>query len=244
MLDNLEGILMFEIIPNWHPMLVHFTIGLLTVSIAFYALAIIFKNHKLHDQWLLFANYSLWLGVGFGIATATAGWFAYNSVAHDTASHAAMTTHRNWALTTLSVFILLAIWSYMLHRKGIKPAILFLLVGLVSAGLLSTTGWLGAEAVYRYGLGVMSLPKVEGEGHAHSHGDGAGHGDSEGKTMEMESAHEASPHEHADGENNAEHSDGGHEDGHGDQHDTTEKTKNHDNSDGHAHEKDSDGHDH
>jgi len=241
---------MIEIIPNWHPMLVHFTVGLLSVSIAFYALAIILKNNKLHEQWLLFANFSLWLGAGFALLTATAGWFAYNSVAHDTASHAAMTTHRNWALATLTVFVLLAIWSYMIHRKAIKPAILFLIVGFAGAGLLATTGWLGGEAVYRYGLGVMSLPKVEGEGHDHAHADGAGHGDGQDKTgqaMEMGADHDSSPHEHADGENGDGHSSEEHE---GDQHGTMENMKEHDNSDGHSHDNDKggdgdgDGHEH
>ncbi|MCF6301365.1 MAG: hypothetical protein L3J52_09655 [Proteobacteria bacterium] len=40
--------------------------------------------------------------------------------------------------------------------------------------LLGITAFKGGELVYRYGLGVMSLPEVEGEGHAHggSNGDG------------------------------------------------------------------------
>nr|WP_198246280.1 hypothetical protein [methane-oxidizing endosymbiont of Gigantopelta aegis] len=46
-----------------------------------------------------------------------------------------------------------------------------MLFSLVAAGMLMFTGWLGAEAVYRYGLGVKSLPVVsEGaDGHNHSH---------------------------------------------------------------------------
>jgi len=35
--------------------------------------------------------------------------------------------------------------------------------------LLANTAWHGAENVYRYGLGVMSLPQQESEGHAHNH---------------------------------------------------------------------------
>ena len=37
--------------------------------------------------------------------------------------------------------------------------------------MLIITGWLGSEAVYRYGLGVMSLPVVESntDGHDHQH---------------------------------------------------------------------------
>ncbi len=230
---------MIEIIPNWHPVVVHFTIALLSVSVGFYALAIIFKNNSRHEHWLMFANWSLWLGTGFALLTATAGWFAYNSVAHDTPSHAAMTTHRDWALVTLAVFVLLAIWSFLLQRKGMKPAVLFLLVSFAGAGLLATTGWLGGEAVYRYGLGVMSIPKSEGEGHAHSHGEGAGHEDAgQQKTNPTPSVDG-----HSDG-----HSDNHSNEGHGHDDKMQEHTKDqptpndHDaanskehNSDGHAH---------
>lgn len=46
-----------------------------------------------------------------------------------------------------------------------------------AAGLLLSTAWHGGELVYRYGLGVMSMPKSHGEGHAHEHGPGMGHTD-------------------------------------------------------------------
>jgi hypothetical protein len=47
-------------------------------------------------------------------------------------------------------------------------------------------GWLGAEGVYRYGLGVMSLPAVETSNdlHQHSHTDDS-HADPTDKNHEM-----------------------------------------------------------
>jgi len=119
------------------------------------------------------ANWSLWSGSLFTIATVIAGWFAYNSVAHDEASHAAMTLHRNWAIPTAILFLIIAISAIHLARNKNVPGIRFILVSLIALILLMITGWLGAEAVYRYGLGVMSLPQVETgtEGHNHSHND-------------------------------------------------------------------------
>jgi len=161
-----------EIIPNWHPLFVHFTVGLLSTAVIFYFATLLLSNrHPWKQQWLTMANWCLWTGCLFAIATATAGWFAYNSVAHDAASHAEMTLHRNWALPTVAIFLLMGLWAIILARKRRRPGFLFLTFSLIAAGMLMVTGWLGAEAVYRYGLGVKSLPTVEegGDGYNHSH---------------------------------------------------------------------------
>lgn len=162
-----------EIIPNYHPILVHFTIALLSISVLFYLLRLILPvNHRWKEQWLNMASWSLWTGSLFAIATVIAGWFAYNTVVHDVPSHAAMTLHRNWALPTATLFLLLGLSSINLAREKIQPGFKFLSVSVIAVILLMITGWLGAEAVYRYGLGVMSLPQVEAgaDGHNHSHG--------------------------------------------------------------------------
>jgi uncharacterized membrane protein len=142
------------------------------------ASAVLSHTNSWKQQWLNMANWSLWSGCLFAIATAIAGWLAYNSVAHDSASHAAMTLHRNWALPTATLFLLLGLWAIFTAKKARQPGFMFLTVSLTAAGLLMVTGWLGAEGVYRYGLGVKSLPVVaEGaDGHNHSHG--AEHDDS------------------------------------------------------------------
>ncbi len=166
---------MIEIIPNWHPIFVHFTVGLLSTSIGFFLLAYLVKNQHWREQWLTVAYWNLWLGGGFAVITGVAGWFAFNSVNHDTPSHEAMIEHRNWALVTLGVVIPLALWSWWKYRAGAKVNGLFLGLLLLTGGLLLSTAWHGAELVYRYGLGVKSLPKAEGEGHGHAHADGGGH---------------------------------------------------------------------
>jgi len=176
-----------EIIPNYHPILVHFTIALLSISVLFYLLRLLLPaNHRWKEQWLNMANWSLWTGCLFAIATVIAGWYAYNSVAHDAPSHAAMTLHRNWAIPTAILFLLLGFSSIRIATRNKLPGFKFLSVSIVAAILLMVTGWLGAEAVYRYGLGVMSLPKVEAgtDGHNHSHGS-----DSEAKTGPDGQAH-------------------------------------------------------
>ncbi len=165
-----------EIIPNLHPMFVHFTVALLSMSVAFHVLDFVTKGTK--AQWCILAQWNLWLGAGFAIVTVLAGFYAYNTVAHDDPSHAAMTLHLRWALPTLLIFLALAVWSFMSARAGKVASMPFLLVLVVAGGLLLSTAWHGAELVYRHGLGVMSLPQSSGDGHEHDHG--SAHGDTQG----------------------------------------------------------------
>ena len=183
---------MIEILPNWHPIFVHFTIALLTMAVIFYVLRLILPN-RYQSALTLLAKTNLYIGVSFALITAVAGWFAYNSVNHDTASHLAMTEHRNIALITLAAFVVLALWSLLAKNK---VGIVFTLLMVIAGGLLAATGWMGAEAVYRYGLGVMSLPTVSGEGHAHKHPDGQGHGNTSKSATQSKQSTENAPHPH------------------------------------------------
>ncbi len=169
---------MIDIIPNWHPIFVHFAVALLSLAVGLFVVAPFVKS-PLQEQWMIVARWSLWFGALAAIVTGLTGLYAYNTVAHDAPSHEAMTEHRNWAIATIVVFLSLTAWHIAKVRHSKKPAAVFVLCMVLGGGLLASTAWHGGEAVYRFGLGVMSLPKSEGEGHAHSHGDGGGHGDSE-----------------------------------------------------------------
>lgn len=193
---------MIEIIPNWHPIFVHFTVALLSLAVGFHLIYPLFPDGKIKQHIYIMAHWNLWLGTGFGVITAIAGWFAYNSVAHDGPSHAAMTEHRNWALVTISLFIFMSAWSLWSEIKNRHQGKTFL-IGLLIAGiLLFSTAWHGAESVYRYGLGVMSLPQPEGDGHSHEHGVETQGAQSEvQQSMEMQvetSADSHSDHQHAE----------------------------------------------
>ncbi|RKZ75514.1 MAG: hypothetical protein DRR19_29285 [Candidatus Parabeggiatoa sp. nov. 1] len=158
---------MIEIIPNWHPIFVHFTVALLSTAVGFFLLAWIAGKKPIQKQCLVVAHWNLWLGTGFAVITAIAGWFAYNSVAHDALSHAAMSEHRNWALGTLALLLPLTLWAWWNHHTGKTIQVPFLVFALVLLGLLLSTAWHGGELVYRYGIGVMSLPTSESSGHTH-----------------------------------------------------------------------------
>lgn len=173
---------MIEIIPNWHPVLVHFTVGLLFTAVMFYfAHSFLPERFSWRQQWLHMANWSLWTGSVLTLATVIAGILAFNTVAHDTASHLAMSLHRNWALPTALVFIMLAIMAVRLARKQQNPGWIFLSASGIAGLMLIATAYLGAEVVYRHGIGVLSLPDIEADAGHHQH-DHAQHDDEHSDT--------------------------------------------------------------
>ena len=152
---------MIEIIPNWHPVFVHFTVALLSVAVGMTLLARLVRDSRLRQQWIVVARWNLWIGTAAAVATAFSGWLAFNSVAHDGPSHLAMLEHRNWALVTLAWFLALMAWSLWSLRRDTRAGKLFIILMLIGGGLLAATAWHGAELVFRHGLGVMSLPQAE-----------------------------------------------------------------------------------
>ncbi|HHI9467489.1 TPA: DUF2231 domain-containing protein [Legionella anisa] len=164
---------MVEIIPNWHPVFVHFTVALVTVSFIFYVLAYLVPYTQLKTKALTFefeviARWGLWLAALISIATVAAGFYAFYTVKHSGISHAVMTTHRNWAITTALILFLTACWSVWRYSQHKTLTLPFIFIILVIQGLVLVTGWYGGELVYRYGTGVLSLPTAE-KGMPHHH---------------------------------------------------------------------------
>ncbi|HEY0665781.1 MAG TPA: DUF2231 domain-containing protein [Gallionella sp.] len=163
---------MIEIIPNWHPIFVHFTVALLLVAAALHLLSRFVIGGELGRQLPVVARWNLRIGTGLTAFTIAAGWYAYYTVAHDEPSHAAMTVHRNWAMLTFTFFLGIAGWEYYLSRRNLRIGWPFTALLAAGAILLLITAWHGGELVYRYGVGVMSLPQTgaeAGHGHASAH---------------------------------------------------------------------------
>ena len=166
---------LIEFIPNIHPIFVHFTVALLSTSMGLFLLAFIIPERIWSERFLTVAQWNLWLGVGVTVITIGTGLYEYYTVTHDELSHAAMTNHRNWAFFTASIFFVLGPWSLLTYWKKRKIKSSFIATLVLATVMLMVTSWKGGELVYRYGLGVLSLPKVvegtSGDSHDHSHGE-------------------------------------------------------------------------
>ncbi len=183
---------MIEIIPNWHPILVHFTIALLAIAaLLFVAAALVGRESSRGLE--VAANWNLWIGAAITVLTIAAGLWAAGSVAHDDAAHIAMQSHKSWAFATAALFMLLAAWNLWRVRRAGRVGLAFLAVMLVALGGLAGTGLRGADLVFRHGLGVIALPQVADAGHSHVGDAGHSH-DADGQPAagsEAEHSHDA-----------------------------------------------------
>ena len=144
---------MIQVIPNWHPIFVHFTVALLLIAVTMFVIGHLFRQKEWHKAVLLVAHWNFWIGTIASVLTAIAGWYAYNTVVHDAPSHAAMTEHRNWALAALMMVLSMAVFLYWSQRVKRDLPTLLLTGMLLVAALISITAWHGGELVYRYGFG-------------------------------------------------------------------------------------------
>lgn len=159
-----------EIIPNLHPLIVHFPIALISVSAIFHVTAIATRGKACATHCSVLAHTTLWLGALAALPTVFFGWQAFNSVNHDEAGHAAMLLHRAWGLATLALLVVLAGWDFWRSKADAMPSWWFAGAVIGAWGMVAATAWHGGELVYRHGLGVLSLPAAELGQHGHEHG--------------------------------------------------------------------------
>ena len=154
--------------PNIHPVLVHFAYALTVSSALAYLACRFLPAGGWRDSLKPAADWMLAIAAFTIVATVAAGFYAYYTVAHDAPSHEAMTTHRNWAVPSGLLVLALGSWRWFSREKA--PGGLFAATMAAAAFLLSVTAWWGGTIVYKYGLGVQSLPASTGNGHDHDHG--------------------------------------------------------------------------
>ncbi len=159
-----------QLIPNWHPVFVHFTVALLfTAGVLHLLAAMLSPDSPSRAQMAIVGRWNLWLGFLITIGTATAGFIAFDSVVHDDPAHAAMKLHRNFALATVALYLPFVIASAIDALRNRLPSGAFAFALLVPTALLVVTAWRGGELVFRHGLGVQSMPDLEAHDHDHEH---------------------------------------------------------------------------
>ncbi|OGL40806.1 MAG: hypothetical protein A3C43_00610 [Candidatus Schekmanbacteria bacterium RIFCSPHIGHO2_02_FULL_38_11] len=170
----------FDSIPI-HPMMVHFTIALLSVGFLCDLLARFTKSESLKNA----AWWNLLFGFFAIIATALTGWLAARSIPHSEATHEIMEIHEILGFTALGIFAVLLLWRILIRANIItRFFILSTAVWLIGVGVIFAGGYYGGKLVYEFGVGVKGVVQEKETEHKHN---GTEHKDVKKETKEKES---------------------------------------------------------
>lgn len=143
----------------WHPLLVHFTVGLLATSVGLYFVACVVKATPWRERFTVAAEINLWAGALVSALTVGAGMIAFGTAPHGDDAHDLMLLHSWLAYGTFALFGLLAAISAWRHLGPARPPSWIFLAGLVVAlCVLSVTGFVGGELVFSHAVGVEAKP--------------------------------------------------------------------------------------
>jgi uncharacterized membrane protein len=177
-------------IQNFHPLLVHFPIALLSAFLLLDVIGTLAKKTHWRDA----ASWFLYFGTVAAGLTVMAGFIAADSVAHGENVHDIMELHEHIGVAVLVVAILLSIWR-IAGGSLIQGAAngLFLTLTTLLCGLMALGADLGGLMVYKYGVSVEAVKQPE-DGHVHT----LQNAEDEHGQQNLEHDH-AAAHEHAEG---------------------------------------------
>jgi uncharacterized membrane protein len=157
---------------NWHPVLVHFPIALLSSYFLLDLAGAIARKPGWRDA----AGIMLYLGTLSAAAAVALGLHAAATVAHSDAVHDIMMEHRDHGLVVLGTALLLSLWRCWRGKRWSAwgSSLHLLLAGAMVANMLHGAD-MGGLMVYGYGVGMSGKPQAQdGHSHSHSHDHGAG----------------------------------------------------------------------
>ena len=150
-----------------HPPLVHFPIALLLSGVALDLVG----WWRAKETLMRAATWMLIAGFATGVVAANFGLLAFYTVpAHTDEAHRMMYWHMGTAVASLVLFAWVVIVRWL--RRSTHPSSASRVVGVIAAGILAATGYLGGYIVFHGGAGVEPALLASALREGHSHGEG------------------------------------------------------------------------
>ena len=159
--------------PRLHALLNDFPIALLVTAVFFDLLAVATRRVVLRQ-----VSFSLLLvGALAAVVAVVSGLQAEDHIEHGEAVHQVMGTHERFALISLSVFGVLALWRLFRERRmGVLERRVTVVASLAGVGVLFATGLYGGRLVFEHAAGIPSKvleEELHERSEGHQHGGGA-----------------------------------------------------------------------
>lgn len=137
--------------PNIHPLLTHFPIALLTMSLVFDATGLLIHKDQLQRiGWWLQLTGTIGL-----FATVISGLLAVHLVSIPYAAGSTFESHQEMAFVVSALSALLLLWRISCRTIiPTKMRVLFVGLMVLMVVLMWVGAWFGGELVYSFGVGV------------------------------------------------------------------------------------------
>jgi uncharacterized membrane protein len=138
--------------PNWHPMIVHFPIALLTLSVVVDLGALLTGHRGWHRM-----AYALVIAGTLGAAAAVISGNDAAVPHRDSSLAEVVAEHEDFATAVLITFLATSLGRlplFLRSRHG-WPLNLWIVLAFLGCGLLWLTSLHGGELVYEHGIGVQ-----------------------------------------------------------------------------------------
>ncbi len=139
---------------SWHPAVVHFPLALVLTAAAAFGAARLAAAPRLAAALAVVGTWNLGLGAVMALVAAGTGLAAVLDLHLSEAARHAVTLHVKWAVLSLLLAALLAVWRGAGSAQDARPTRLFVVLVWLAAAAMLVTGYRGGQNVYRYGIGV------------------------------------------------------------------------------------------
>lgn len=142
------------ILPGWHPIVVHFPLGLVVTGALLLLTARILRQERHAATLATVGSWNLCLGAFAALVALATGLAATLHLQVGPAAHQAISLHMRWAMFTTLALLLLAVWRGAGSAQESRPSWIFIVILLAATAALVVTGYRGGQNVYRHGVGV------------------------------------------------------------------------------------------
>jgi uncharacterized membrane protein len=143
-----------NVLPNWHPLVVHFPLALVATAAALLLAAHLLPQERHRATLATVGTWNLCLGAAAAMLALATGLAATVHLQVGPEARQAISVHLKWAVLTSFLVLLLAVWRGAGAAQDSRPSRFFVVVLMAALAALIVTGYRGGENVYRYGIAV------------------------------------------------------------------------------------------
>ena len=144
-----------QIIPGWHPIIVHFAIAMTVGGSVALAASRLCRARRARQRLAVWGTLNFCAGAVFVLLAIASGITAIWDMNLSAGARAAVSIHVKWAFLTAVTVILVAVWRGAGAAPEEPPSTLLVVVMAGAAACAVVTAYFGAENVYRFGIGVL-----------------------------------------------------------------------------------------